>query len=201
MCRYFSKFFIPIILCLVTTQVFSQTVVPFRPRYTTTQKGNLIYVSNNFISCTVGTSSSGISCDSARNIPPTAATQKDNNSYPAAYIDIDGDATTFSSSSSNLSLPTCSYVTWAGLYWGGDIEQSGTYWSARDSIKLKRPGLASYINLKADTMITSNVPSHNRMYFAYKNVTAIDISYLNKGLYLMQIVMDNNTIIKKVILH
>lgn len=161
------------IISAFSISAVAQPVVPFRARYTATQKGSLVYVSNNFISCTVGTTSSGISCDSAKNIPPTAATQKDNNSYPAAYIDIDGDPSTFSSSSANLSLPTCSYVTWAGLYWGGDIKQAGPYWASRDSVKLKRPGLASYIPLKADTMITHNVPSHNRMYFAYKNVTAI----------------------------
>lgn len=170
-----SSFRLTILLGLffLASEIIAQQVVPFKPRYSTTQKGSLVYVSNNFISCTVGTTSSGISCDSARNIPPTAATQKDNNSYPAAYIDIDGDPSTFSSSSSNLSLPTCSYVTWAGLYWGGDIKQAGPYWASRDSVKIKRPGLATYIPLKADTLITHNVPAHNRMYFAYKNVTSI----------------------------
>lgn len=161
------------IISAVSYGAVAQPVVPFRARYTSTQKGSLVYVSNNFISCTVGTTSGGISCDSAKNIPPTAVTQKDNNSYPAAYIDIDGDPSTFSSSSANLSLPTCSYVTWAGLYWGADIKQAGPYWATRDSVKLMRPGLASYIPLKADTMITHNVPAHNRMYFAYKNVTSI----------------------------
>ena len=36
------------------------------------------------------------------------------------YVDVDGDATTFNSSTATLSLPAGATVTWAGLYWGAD---------------------------------------------------------------------------------
>ncbi len=118
--NFISRAFSVAFFGLIFNQITAQTVVPFTARYSTTQKGSLIYVSNSFISCTSGALSGTITCDSARNCSTTSGAQKDNNSYPSAYIDIDGDPSTFSSSSSNLSLPTCSYVTWAGLYWGGD---------------------------------------------------------------------------------
>jgi uncharacterized repeat protein (TIGR01451 family) len=53
--------------------------------------------------------------------------------------------TTFNSSTADLSLPTCSQILWAGLYWGADQGTYGTdsSWISADAdktVKLKIPG-------------------------------------------------------------
>jgi uncharacterized repeat protein (TIGR01451 family) len=60
------------------------------------------------------------------------------------------DGVTFNSSSSNLNLPSCSQVLWAGLYWGAGQGTSGsnTSWIVNESTcKLQIPGASSYINV------------------------------------------------------
>ena len=62
----------------------------------------------------------------------------------------DGD--TFNSSSADLSLPACSQVLWAGLYWGAGQGASGsnTSWIVNETTcKLKVPGASSYANITA----------------------------------------------------
>jgi hypothetical protein len=60
---------------------------------------------------------------------------KDNNACTISYIDLDGDATTASSSSADLTLPTGSTVEWAGLYWAGRSVNGN-----RNTIKFKIAG-------------------------------------------------------------
>ena len=45
-----------------------------------------------------------------------------NNNWIREYVDIDGDNTTFSSSSSTLATPDCSQIYYAGLYWAGNYD-------------------------------------------------------------------------------
>lgn len=57
---------------------------------------------------------------------------------------------TFNSSSADLSLPTCSHVLFAGLYWGATQGTNGTNvtWIKNESkIKLKIPGSSTYLDL------------------------------------------------------
>ena len=72
------------------------------------QKGNILYVANSIIN-------TGAAAQTTENPP---AGTSNNNGFLANYIDIDGDATTFSSSSANLNLASCTQVLFAGLYWG-----------------------------------------------------------------------------------
>ncbi|WP_190810395.1 T9SS type B sorting domain-containing protein [Flagellimonas sp. S3867] len=89
-----------------------------------------------------------------------------NNSLHVEYVDIDSDPTTFNSSSSTLSLPACSQIYWAGLYWAGnyDVERDGDHRSRYvsgytddsnhydvTSIKFRVPGSATYVDIQADT--------------------------------------------------
>ncbi len=56
----------------------------------------------------------------------------------------------FNSSSADLSLPTCTQVLWAGLYWGATqgVDGTNTSWITGESnIKLKVPGSAVFQNL------------------------------------------------------
>lgn len=58
--------------------------------------------------------------------------------------------TTFNSSSADLSLPSCSQVLFAGLYWGATQGTDGTNtsWITNETnVKLKLPGAANYVDL------------------------------------------------------
>lgn len=57
--------------------------------------------------------------------PTSCATSGNNNSYTMAFVDFDGDPTTFNSSAAYLDLPAGAEVLWAGLYWGGS--RGGTF--------------------------------------------------------------------------
>lgn len=122
-----------------------------------------------------------------------------NNSLHVEYVDIDSDPSTFNSSSSTLSVPACSQIYWAGLYWAGnyDGERDGDHRSRYESgytddsnhydvtqVKLRIPGSATYIDLQADTaadpvgeeddiIVDGYNTLPNDPYVCYKNVTNI----------------------------
>ena len=81
---------------------------PFTTRYSTTVFGDIRAIGNVLLTDN-GTSTDG-----------------DNNTAFMSYIDIDGDAATFNSSSANLSLPSGSNVLWAGLYCAGNINKAAS---------------------------------------------------------------------------
>ncbi len=90
-----------------------------------------------------------------------------NNGLHVEYIDIDNDDDTFSSSSSTLSLPDCSRIYYAAVYWAGNynaerlnhgsgfvnppytVDNSRATLDEVASIKFKVPG-GTYIDLQAD---------------------------------------------------
>ena len=122
-----------------------------------------------------------------------------NNSLHVEYVDIDSDPTTFNSSSSTLTLPDCSQIYWAGLYWAGnyDVERDGDHRSRYVSVftddsshfdvtevKLRVPGSTTYIDLQADNnadpvgeedaiIVDGFNTLPNDPYVCYKNVTNI----------------------------
>ncbi|MEY4893239.1 MAG: hypothetical protein RL751_49, partial [Bacteroidota bacterium] len=143
---------------------FGQIVSPFNIRYQTQQKGGIRFISNVSVTC-----NSSTSCTNAQaQIAPSGTGQ--NNSYTMSYVDIDGDPTTFMSSSDSLNLPNCSEITWAGLYWGGKINTSTTNYANRSNIKLKVNN-GSYQQLTADQTINNTTGAVS--YFCYKNITNI----------------------------
>ncbi len=152
-----------IVLVLFSTAVFAQVITPFSIRYQTTQKGGIRYLSNTSVTC------SGVGCGAGRSEVPPAGTSTDNG-FTAAYVDIDADGTTFSSSSDSLALPTCSEISWAGLYWGGEMTNAGANYATRNQVKLKTNN-GSYVNLTADALQDNAVGFST--YHCYKDITAI----------------------------
>ncbi len=114
------------------------------------QRGNILYVANSIIN-------TGAAAQTTENPP---AGTSNNNGFPTNYIDIDGDASTFSSSSANLTLASCTQVLFAGLYWGagrGGIggappanSTNDTAWitAAANTIRFKLP-VGGYTNITA----------------------------------------------------
>ncbi|MCC5654590.1 T9SS type B sorting domain-containing protein [Nostoc sp. XA013] len=116
-------------------------------------KGDIIFVGNNILNRAAANNVS------EANIPYNGTS--DNNSFNMEYIDIDGDPSTFSSSSADLALGnSCSKVVYAGLYWAStypyerstnqNSEWQGTpRFNDWNQVKFKLPG-GAYINLTAD---------------------------------------------------
>ena len=138
--------FIFIILLLNSFSSYSQTTTPFVKRYETTGiNGDLTIIGNNILS-------------ESSDTPYNGTTQ--NNYIDMVFVDIDGDPTTFSSSSATFTTNTCNRVVYAGLYWGA---VSSPTTPAPDQIKFKIPG-GAYIDITADTTL-------DLIY--YKDVTSI----------------------------
>ena len=109
--------------------------VPFTIRYQDSFRGDIIYVSNN-----------NLSRHATNNFNEAGSNDQANQ----VYVDIDSDASTFNSSSSDLVLPsTCSEIAFAGLYWAGTypyesgLSSGGPNDANRfnpDNIEFKLPG-------------------------------------------------------------
>lgn len=124
----------------------SQTTVPFTKRYETSGiNGDLTIIGNSILGETVDT-------------PYNGDTQ--NNFIDMVFVDIDNDASTFSSSSATFSTSNCNRVVYAGLYWGAMATPA---LPLPEQIKFKIPN-GTYQNITADTNL-------DRIY--YKDVTSL----------------------------
>ena len=105
------------ILLISFSSALSQLVQPFDIRYQTQQKGGIVFLSNVSVSC-----NSGSNCiSSTSSLPGSGSTSYGNNDFIMNYVDIDGDPSTYMSTSDSLNLQTCSEIMWAGLYWGSRV--------------------------------------------------------------------------------
>ena len=98
---------------LVNLVSYAQVPVPFTVRYEQNLKGDMTLISNGIVNRQ--TNSDG------PNVPynETGNSSEYNDNLNMQYIDIDGDPSTFSSSSASLLLPAsgCNKIVYAGLYW------------------------------------------------------------------------------------
>ena len=148
-----------LLIVLSSTKIQAQLLNPFDIHYQAQQKGSIVFVSNAAISC-------GASCSATTSQVPPVGTH--NGSTTSTYIDIDGDALTFMSSSDSLNLPNCSEISWAGLYWGGEIAGvSATDLARRDSARLKVNN-GTYLAINADTLWDNTTGFTT--YHCYKNI-------------------------------
>ncbi|MFD1162099.1 T9SS type B sorting domain-containing protein [Hwangdonia seohaensis] len=147
------------ILLLISLQAFSQNFVPFAPRFNQDLKGDIVLIGNNILG-------------------PDNNAFNDNSTYNhrvnMRYIDIDGDASTFSSSSADLVIPdpSCYNIIHAGLYWSA--VNSGS--EPITDIKFKGPS-GSYNDVVGTVIFNSNGTSvdggNSFPYACYADVTGI----------------------------
>ncbi|WP_115462918.1 T9SS type B sorting domain-containing protein [Winogradskyella aurantiaca] len=100
------KAIISLVILLVTVfQAKGQNYEPFTPRFNQDVKGDIILIGNNIL----GPDNNAFNDLSVYN-----------HNVDMQYIDIDTDASTFSSSSADLTIPNpnCYRIIYAGLYWG-----------------------------------------------------------------------------------
>lgn len=132
----------------------AQIVRAFMTRYSSNQPGDITLIGNTIMTC-----SNGGTC--ANGQAGTGASINNNN-FTMVYVDVDGDATTFSSSSAGLSLPAGATVLWAGLYWGGLTTNA-----ARNTVRFATPA-AGYTTLTAAQTDVSG-----QAYKCFADVTAL----------------------------
>nr|WP_299386183.1 T9SS type B sorting domain-containing protein [Allomuricauda sp.] len=195
MTNQYFKVLLAVILFLGLGYTIQAQEVPFTPRLNDggntylNIKGDYTFLSNSVMNSVSG----------GHDVNTPYNGNGSNNSLHVEYVDIDSDPTTFNSSSSTLSLPNCSQIYWAGLYWAGnyDVERDGDHRSRYVSgytddpnhydvtqVKLRVPGSATYIDLQADTaadpigeeddiIVDGYNTISNDPYVCYKNVTNI----------------------------
>ncbi|MEL6974770.1 MAG: hypothetical protein AAGL29_05175, partial [Bacteroidota bacterium] len=183
--------FLKTTLCLLGMVFFglkssAQVEVPFTPRLTDSYiniKGDYTFLSNGILN--------RVDSSNGANDPYNGSAN--NNGFHRDYIDIDSDPTTFSSSSSTLTLPFCSRIYWAGLYWSANYQQevlnnteiatlpqNDTQRLDFTTVKFRVPG-GTYIDLVADNnpdpvgeedaIIHDDVTFKDSPYTCFKNVT------------------------------
>ncbi|MEU8759818.1 DUF3344 domain-containing protein [Streptomyces sp. NPDC048659] len=106
--------------------------LPFAPRYQATLHGGIVRAANASARGTLGTESV-------------------NDGATMGYVDVDDDANTYNSSSAELRVPDGARVTWARLYWGGNL-RVGEQKPPKDNgrVLIAEPG-GDYKALLADT--------------------------------------------------
>ena len=155
----FSKIAITISLLLFGLQLFAQNYVPFTPRFNEDLKGDIILIGNN----TLGPDNNAFNDNSVYN-----------HNVDMQYIDIDGDATTYSSSSSDLDIPNpeCYRIIHASLYWGAVSPGSESI----TDVKFKGP-VGGYNDIQGTIIFDANGTSidggDSFSYACYADVTDI----------------------------
>ncbi|MGJ8659795.1 MAG: beta strand repeat-containing protein, partial [Cellulophaga fucicola] len=178
-----------IILFLTMSHLgFSQVKNNFEPRYDNSIRGDLTIIANNIVNREgdegywVGNWWSGYTYVSDPKVPndpynQTGSSSTANDSWDMQYIDIDGDASTFSSSSSTLTVPdaSCSRVRYVGLYWSA-VYANETDRSNIGNIKFKTPS-GSYVDISADEVLFDGFGDADFGYYSpyacYKDITSI----------------------------
>lgn len=136
----------------------AQVIRAFTPRWSANQPGDITLVGNTIMTCSGGNSGAN-SCPNGRN---GTGNNVNNNNFTMVYVDVDGDATTFSSSSADLALPPGATVLWAGLYWGGYSNNA-----ARNTVRLQTP-VAGYTTLTA-----AQTDANGSVYKCFADVTTL----------------------------
>jgi len=116
-------------LLLAAVPAGAQVARTFTPRFNVQTAGDVTLIGNTVMTC----SASDSKCANAQAGGGTG--NIDNEDFTMQYVDVDGDASTFSSSTATLSLPAGATVLFAGLYWGGYSALP-----ARNTVKLAVPG-------------------------------------------------------------
>ena len=146
-----------VILFFAIFQSFSQNLVPFVPRYDQAIKGDILLIGNSNVGLHVSN--------------PYNGNDTNDRIDAAVYVDIDGDPSTFNSSSADLDVPNdvnCYKIVYAGLYWSAVVNGSDPI----SDIKFKVPG-GTYTDISGTQIYFQNAAnnSNSNTYVYYQDVT------------------------------
>src|SRR3954451_7135744 len=145
------------IAAIVPATASAASTATFTQRFNQNESGNIAVIGNTLENCR----STEATCASAKSETGQVASVADND-FDMTYVDVDGDGSTFDSSTATLDLPAGSTVLFAGLYWGartdkGSATLGGAVKTGTDAISpiakntalLKVPGASSYAGVTA----------------------------------------------------
>ncbi|MFM9988377.1 T9SS type B sorting domain-containing protein [Flavobacterium sp.] len=201
-----KNYLLSVLILLCSYNITAQVVTPFTQRLAGGNlklKGDIIFVGNNIVNRTT----TNPTYDAANNVTNQAVLTAEantpyngglaNNNFNFDYIDIDGDPTTFSSSTADLNITVpCKKIIYAGLYWTATypferIKSNGTITIPRQNdwnqVKFKLPGgayqtlvadnAADPVGQEDDIIVDNNTSNTNGVYgvpyVCYKNVTSL----------------------------
>ncbi|WBO66250.1 DUF3344 domain-containing protein [Streptomyces camelliae] len=146
----------------------------FAERYHAVLHGGFVRAANAGIGCRGPKTPS---CDAARQ--GRAGT---NESFDMSYVDVDKDPNTYNSSRAEVRVPRGGRVTYARLYWGGNL-LAGEQKPARDDgrVLVAEPG-GAYKEVLADTVVGHQVAHGADAYQASADVTGL-VRASGSGLY------------------
>ena len=157
----YSKIVLIASLIFIGLQSYAQNYVPFTPRFNQDLRGDIVLIGNNILG-------------------PDNNAFNENNTYnhnvDMQYIDIDGDASTFSSSSADLEIPNpnCYRIIYAGLYWGAVTNGDEPI----TEVKFKGP-IGGYNDVTGNIIYDANgtATGNSFPYSCYADVTSIVTSF------------------------
>jgi large repetitive protein len=153
----FSRIAQIVLFLIIGQQMFAQNLVPFSPRYDQAIKGDILLIGNSNVGLHVSNPYNGNSTNDGVNA--------------AVYVDIDGDSSTFNSSSADLDVPSddsCYVIVYAGLYWSAVVDGDEPI----SDIKFKVPG-GAYEDITGTEIYYQNATNNNQSntYAYYHDVT------------------------------
>ncbi|MFD2725839.1 T9SS type B sorting domain-containing protein [Hyunsoonleella rubra] len=153
----YVKFGVPVLALLLSLQCLAQNHVPYVPRYDEAIKGDMLLIGNSNVGIHVS--------------DPYNGNNTNDRIDAAVYVDIDGDPTTFNSSTADLDVPdyvTCYRIVYAGLYWSAVVNGPDPI----SDIKFKLPG-GSYQDITGTEIYFQNAPNNreSNTYVYYHDVT------------------------------
>ncbi|MDX1364471.1 MAG: hypothetical protein R3243_09655, partial [Arenibacter latericius] len=188
----YKYLFLTCFLLLGTISAFSQVKNDFEVRYADEIRGDITFIANNIVNRQADAYSERrwvrrngrwvretihypeVSPNDPYNEVGNSSEYNDN--LNMQYIDVDGDPSTFSSSSAILTVPdiSCAKVRYAGLYWSAVFKEDNR--SGFDQIKFRTPG-GTYQDLTADEILfdgegDADFGSYSP-YACYKDITSI----------------------------
>ncbi|PJB17602.1 MAG: chromophore lyase [Flavobacteriaceae bacterium CG_4_9_14_3_um_filter_33_16] len=155
----FLKIGVLAFILLLGSNSFAQNYVPFTSRFNQDLKGDIVLIGNNIL----GPNNNAFNNNAVYN-----------HNVNMVYIDIDGDPTTFSSSSADLEIqnPNCYRIIHAGLYWGAVTNGLESI----TNIKFKGP-TGGYNDVTGTVIFDANGTSvdggNSFSYACYADVTSI----------------------------
>ncbi|MFF2849628.1 DUF3344 domain-containing protein [Streptomyces sp. NPDC058001] len=149
--------------------------IPFTQRFHAVQHGGIVRAANSSISCRTTDDTpakAATACDAAR-AGRRGTEWAANHDFDMFYIDVDDDPNTYNSSRAELKLPTGARVTYARLYWGGNL-LVGEQKPPRDSgrVLIAEPG-GDYQEVLADTLVGHRVAHGADAFQASADVTEL----------------------------
>ncbi|MFF1561243.1 DUF3344 domain-containing protein [Streptomyces sp. NPDC058279] len=152
-----------------TTATFRELPrVPFTQRYQAVRHGGLVRASNSSITCRKEEAPQAEPCPEVRR-----GASGVNGDYDMFYTEVDKDPDTYNSTRAELKIPQGAKVSYARLYWGGNLrvgEQKPPEDSGR--VLVAEPG-GAYKEVLADTVVGHRTDAASDAYQASADVTPL----------------------------